>query len=111
MGLTDEAIVPAQEAARTRRATGSRPRQRWAASTQGQARRRSAIEWLERAAEDPAPREEDSRALLFQSRHHGRRERETARALAVFLELQAEAGDYRDVRSAVERLARVQAGG
>ena len=36
---------------------------------------------------------------------------ETARALAVFLELQADAGEYRDVAARVERLARVQTGG
>jgi tetratricopeptide (TPR) repeat protein len=36
---------------------------------------------------------------------------ETARALAVFLELQAEAGEYRDVAARVERLSKVQAGG
>ena len=36
---------------------------------------------------------------------------ETARALAVFLELQADAGDYRDVPQRADRLARVQTGG
>jgi len=36
---------------------------------------------------------------------------ETARALAVFLELQATAGEYRDVADRVDRLARVQTGG
>ena len=36
---------------------------------------------------------------------------DTARALAVFLELQSEAGDYRDVAERVERLARVETGG
>ena len=36
---------------------------------------------------------------------------ETARALAVFLELQADAGDYRDVYARADRLARVQTGG
>ncbi len=36
---------------------------------------------------------------------------ETSRALAVFLELQSEAGDYRDVPGRIDRLARVQAGG
>ena len=35
---------------------------------------------------------------------------QTSRALAVFLELQADAGDYRDVAARVERLARVQTG-
>jgi hypothetical protein len=36
---------------------------------------------------------------------------ESARALAVFLELQADAGDYRDVGPRVDRLSRVQTGG
>jgi hypothetical protein len=36
---------------------------------------------------------------------------ETSRALAVFLELQSEAGDYRDVPARIDRLARVQTGG
>ena len=36
---------------------------------------------------------------------------ETARALGVFLELQADAEDYRDVSERAERLARVQTGG
>ena len=38
-------------------------------------------------------------------------ESETSRALAVFLELQSDAGDYRDVPSRIDRLARVQTGG
>jgi hypothetical protein len=36
---------------------------------------------------------------------------EVHRALAVFLELQSEAGDYRDVPSRIDRLARAQSGG
>ena len=36
---------------------------------------------------------------------------EYSRALAVFLELQADAGDYRDVPARIDRLARVQTGG
>ena len=36
---------------------------------------------------------------------------ETARALAVFRELQAATGAYRDVITRVERLSRVQSGG
>jgi tetratricopeptide (TPR) repeat protein len=70
-----------------------------------------AIEWLERAAEAPAPTIDDARTLLYDLgtllEVHG----ENARALAVFLELQAEATDFRDVAGRVERLARVQAGG
>jgi hypothetical protein len=36
---------------------------------------------------------------------------DTPRALALFLELQADAGDYRDVPSRIARLTRVQTGG
>jgi hypothetical protein len=36
---------------------------------------------------------------------------EIARALAILLELQADAGDYRDVASRIDRLTKVQAGG
>ena len=36
---------------------------------------------------------------------------ETARALAVCLELQAEAGDFKDVAERIDRLTKVQAGG
>jgi hypothetical protein len=36
---------------------------------------------------------------------------DTARALAIFLELQSEAGNYRDVARRVERLSRLESGG
>jgi hypothetical protein len=36
---------------------------------------------------------------------------ETARALAVFMELQADAGEYLDVAARVARLSRAQSGG
>ena len=55
--------------------------------------------------------EEDSRALLYDLGTMVEESGDTARALAVFLELQSEAGDYRDVAERVERLARVEAGG
>ena len=70
-----------------------------------------AVDWLERAAEAPAPSEEESRALLYDLGTMIEEGGDTARALAVFLELQSEAGDYRDVAERVERLARVEAGG
>jgi tetratricopeptide (TPR) repeat protein len=110
MGLADEAIVPLETASR-----GTRFRFE-AASLLGRIFRdrgdtARAVEWLERAAEAPAPSEEESRALLYDLGTMIEESGDTARALAVFLELQSEAGDYRDVAERVERLARVEAGG
>jgi tetratricopeptide (TPR) repeat protein len=70
-----------------------------------------AIEWLEHAAEEPAPTPQDGRALLYDLGLLLDQTGEVARALAVFLELQADAGDYRDVPARIDRLARVQSGG
>jgi tetratricopeptide (TPR) repeat protein len=70
-----------------------------------------AIEWLERAAEVPAPNPDRGRELLYDLGSILETSGEVARALAVFLELQADAGDYRDVSARVDRLARVQTGG
>jgi tetratricopeptide (TPR) repeat protein len=73
--------------------------------------RREAIEWFERAAEAPAPTLEASRALLYDLGGALESSGEHARALAVFLELQTEAGEYRDVARRLDRLRRDQAGG
>jgi tetratricopeptide (TPR) repeat protein len=70
-----------------------------------------AIEWLERAAEAPAPNEQEGRELLYDLGRTLDAVGETARALAVFIELHAEAGDYKDVAARVDRLSRVQTGG
>lgn len=70
-----------------------------------------AAEWLERAAEAPAPTANEGRELLYDLGVVLETMGETARALAVFLELQTDAGEYRDVAARVERLARVQTGG
>ena len=70
-----------------------------------------AILWLGLAAEAPAPGEDESRELLYDLGCTLETAGETARALAVFLELQVDAGEYRDVAMRVDRLARVQTGG
>jgi tetratricopeptide (TPR) repeat protein len=69
-----------------------------------------AIEWLERAAASPAPGAAEASELLYELGSILEAVGETSRALAVFLELRADAGEYRDVAARVERLARVQAG-
>lgn len=110
MGMEDEAIASLRAAARA-------PAQRFeAASLLGRMYQKKndlphAIEWFERAAEAPAPDEQQGRQLLYDLGCMLDGAGETARALAVFLELQADAGDYRDVAGRVDRLSRVQTGG
>jgi tetratricopeptide (TPR) repeat protein len=110
MGMSEEAIGSLETASRSSRhrfeaasilARLYRTQQDWA----------RAIEWFERAAEAPAPSAEAGRALLYDLGSALEQTGETARALAVFLELQTDAGDYRDVPARVHRLSRVQAGG
>ena len=69
-----------------------------------------AIEWLERAAEVTPPTPPDGHRLLYELADALEGVGEVARALAICLELRAEAGDYQDVAERVERLAKVQAG-
>jgi tetratricopeptide (TPR) repeat protein len=110
MGMADEAIGSLETAARS-------PKHRFeAAAMLGRLYRDQqdiahAIEWLERAAEAPAAGLEEGRALLYDLGATLEIAGESARALAVFMELRADAGEYRDVSARVDRLARVQTGG
>jgi tetratricopeptide (TPR) repeat protein len=110
IGMVEEAIASLQTAVRS-------PRQRFeAAASLGRVHRQRgehapAIEWLERAAEVPAPTVEEGRQVLYELGTLLDEVGETSRALAVFLELQADAGDYCDVPTRIDRLARVQTGG
>jgi tetratricopeptide (TPR) repeat protein len=110
MGMLEEATASLKTAARS-------PRQRFEAGTLlGRLYKEHgdiphAIEWFERAAEAAAPSPEDGRALLYDLGVTLEEAGETARALGVFLELQADADDYRDVSERADRLARVQTGG
>lgn len=64
-----------------------------------------AIEWFERAAEFSPAGTDESRDLLYDLGRLLAESGETERALAVFLELQADAPDYRDVGQLVARLS------
>jgi tetratricopeptide (TPR) repeat protein len=69
-----------------------------------------ALEWLERAAQAPAPTTDESHQLLFELAEALEKTGEVARALAVCMELQCEAGSYLDVDTRIDRLTKVQAG-
>jgi pilus assembly protein FimV len=70
----------------------------------------AAVEWYERAAEAPAPTVEAGRELLFELAQTLETQGEAARALAVYLELRTDAGNYRDISARIERLSRLQSG-
>jgi tetratricopeptide (TPR) repeat protein len=66
------------------------------------------IEWLERAAEAPAPTPEEGHDLLYELAGALEAQGESARALAILMELDAEADGYRDVRTRIMYLSRAQ---
>jgi tetratricopeptide (TPR) repeat protein len=110
LGMDEEAIQAFELATRS-------PRQRFeAASALGQlyldrGETGRAIEWFLRAAEAPASSPESGYALLYSLAETLEQANDHARALAIFVELEAESGGYRDAASRVERLSKVQAKG
>jgi tetratricopeptide (TPR) repeat protein len=70
-----------------------------------------AIEWFERAAEAPPPSPDEAYALFYELAASLESVGEVARALAICLELQAEAGKYRDLSERIARLSKAQGGG
>lgn len=110
MGMVEDAIKALEGATRS-------PRQRFdAASMLGRLylERKDmtrAIEWLERAAEAPAPTADVGRSLLYDLAQTLETVGESSRALAVFVELESESGGYRDVSGHIDRLSKVQARG
>jgi len=109
-GDIDSCLVALEAASRA-------PRFRFAAASQlarlyleqGQTAR--AIDWFERAAQAPAPTPEESHKLLYELAAALESVGEVARSLAVSMELQAEAGSYRDVAARIDRLTQAQARG
>jgi tetratricopeptide (TPR) repeat protein len=110
MGMVDDAIKALEAATRS-------PRQRFDSASMlgrlylGRKDTTHAIEWLERAAEAPAPTPDAGRALLYDLATTLASVGEHSRALAVFVELESESGGYRDVAGQIERLSKVQARG
>jgi tetratricopeptide (TPR) repeat protein len=107
-GRLEQAIAAFEEASRV-------PMMRWQAGTRlgrlhiARGDLQHGVEWLERAAQAPAPSEEDGHAVMYELGDALERLGESARALAVLLELRADAGEYRDLATRIERLAKVQA--
>jgi hypothetical protein len=66
------------------------------------------IEWLERAAEMPAPTREAGLAVLYELGVALDAIGEGVRALAVLMEIETDAPNYRDVRQRLEVLARAE---
>jgi hypothetical protein len=69
------------------------------------------LDWLERAAQSPAHTSADAHQVLYELAEALESVGEVARALAVCLELQAEAGEYKDIGARVDRLSKVQTRG
>jgi tetratricopeptide (TPR) repeat protein len=70
-----------------------------------------AIEWFEQAADASAPEPSAAHEVLYELADTLESAAEPARALAVWLELQADAGVYRDVAARIDRLAKLKARG
>jgi len=109
-GRLDEALKALELAARV-------PRMRYDAASAlgrlhiGRGDVSHGVEWLERAAEAPAPTRESGIALLYDLAEALERSGEGARALAILLEIEIDAPGYRDVSAHVERLSKVQTRG
>ena len=68
----------------------------------------AAIEWLERAADVAAPSRDATLTVLYELGVALQRVGESARALAVFIEIESEEPGFRDVASRLTALARVE---
>ncbi|HXG90206.1 MAG TPA: tetratricopeptide repeat protein [Vicinamibacterales bacterium] len=107
LGMIDESMTALEAAVRS-------PRQRFDAAALLAAMHLErgdtahAIEWFERAAEAPAPTPDANHALLYDLAATLEQSGEHARALAVFVELDAESGGYRDVAARIDQLSKAQ---
>ena len=77
---------------------------------QGRADLSRTIEWIERALEAPAPAAEERLALMYDLGDALATQRETSRAMAVFMEVESESSGYRDVRERIAQLSQAEIG-
>lgn len=71
----------------------------------------AAVDWLERAVEAPPPTPEEGHAAMYELGDALSRLGETARALAVLMELEGESNGYRDVRARIAQLSQARGEG
>jgi len=69
------------------------------------------VEWLERAVQAPPPSPDEGHAVMYELADALEHLGEHSRALAVLLELSADAGSYRDIDIRIDRLSKVQTRG
>ena len=69
------------------------------------------IDWLERASQTQAPTPEAGYEVLYDLADNLEQMGETARALGILMELQSDAGEYRDIDARIDRLTKVQTRG
>src|SRR5262249_52428548 len=70
-----------------------------------------AIEWFERASHAPAATADAAYLLMYELADALEEGGEVSRALAIFMELQVGAGQFRDVKERIDRLVKVQTEG
>jgi tetratricopeptide (TPR) repeat protein len=103
MGMTNEAIAALEVSARSIRHR-FRAGALLAKLYMDKGDTEHSVEWFERAAEAPAPTPAAAHQLLYELATALEAQGESARALAVLLELQSEAGEYRDLAQRLEHL-------
>jgi tetratricopeptide (TPR) repeat protein len=98
------------EAAAALQAAASSPQHRFKAAAQlgrlliSRGDFHGGAEWLERAASAPSPSPDDTTAVIYDLADALARAGEHVRALAIFMELEADAGAFRDVRARIDQL-------
>ena len=70
----------------------------------------SAVDWMERALEAPAPAVEDRLGIMYDLADTLARQGEASRAMALFMEVDSESSGYRDVRERIAHLSHTEIG-